>query len=212
MDEQFWQSRWRAGRIGFHDSSPNIHLQNHFDALGVAPSAHVFVPLSGKTLDLDWLLARGHTVSGIEFNRGAVEEVFERLGLVPEVAVDGSLTRFTHGGLTLWHGDFFNLGAQDLNHVDAVYDRAALVALPDDLRAAYAKHLTVLTHPAPQLLVTFDYDQSYMTGPPFSVPHRTVEALYAEAYTFELIVTEKMKGTLGEHASGQEQVWKMSAR
>ncbi|MCH2163934.1 MAG: thiopurine S-methyltransferase [Marinovum sp.] len=212
MDEAFWQARWSEGRIGFHEPAPNSFLTAYFDTLGLSPGDHVFVPLCGKTRDIDWLLERGHRVSGIEFNREAVEAVFVRLGVTPEITADGDLTKFSASALTLWHGDFFKLTQDNLGSVNAVYDRAALVALPTDLRDAYAKSVPRLTNAAPQLLISFDYDQSQMSGPPFSVPEGTIREVYDETYTIDLVVSQVIDGPLGLRCSGREEAWLLHKR
>lgn len=212
MEEQFWHSRWETGRIGFHEGAPNALLVKHIDALSTDQAAHVFVPLCGKASDLDWLLARGHRVTGIEFNRGAIETVFERLSLTPEIDEVAGLTRFVGRHLTLWHGDFFQLGQDVLGAVDAVYDRAALVALPDELRPYYARHLLEVTDRAPQLLISYDYDQSQMGGPPFSVPGHMIEQYYGDRFEIELLADDAITGPLADRCSGQEQAWRLSAK
>lgn len=107
MEEQFWQDRWQTRKIAFHEARPNQFLVNHFDVLCLGREAHVFVPLCGKTNDLDWLLDRGHRVTGVEFNRRAIEDVFQRLSLTPSIEQVSGLTRYSVGKLTLWNGDFF---------------------------------------------------------------------------------------------------------
>ena len=212
MEEQFWQSRWAAGRIGFHEPAPNRFLTGYLGQLALPPGSHVFVPLCGKALDLDWLLEQGHRVTGVEFNRDAVDEVFARRGLDPVVEPQDGATRLSGGALTLWHGDFFALQEADLGKVDAVYDRAALVALPEPLRSDYAARLTALTGAAPQLLISFAYDQSQTDGPPFSVPEAAIRQLHGGNYEIELLASADISGPLAERARGQEQIWRLTAK
>jgi thiopurine S-methyltransferase len=212
MEEQFWQLRWKEGKTGFHEKAPNRFLTKHFDKLSLAPGSHVFVPLCGKSTDLDWLLNQGHQVTGIEFNAQAVDEVFERMSLTPEVSVLRGLRRLTSGSLTLWQGDLFALQAADLGAVDAVYDRAALVALPETMRSHYAGHLINITKSAQQFLVSFSYDQSHTAGPPFSVPLHAINALYDGVYDIQSLATTEIEGPLADRCTGQEQVWKMSPK
>ena len=81
----------------------------------------------------------------------------------------GSHRRYSADGIDIFAGDIFEITADVLGPVDAVYDRAALVALPEGMRRRYAAHLAGITAVAPQLLVTFEYDQAEMDGPPFSI-------------------------------------------
>jgi len=82
----------------------------------------------------------------------------------------------------VFQGDLFQLTAEQLGPVDLVYDRAALVALPEVMRARYAPHLRALTGAAPQLLITFEYDPAEMDGPPFPVFAEEVRRLYQDHY------------------------------
>ena len=143
MDHEFWHIRWREGRTGFHEGAPNDLLVAHLPALDLKPGAHVFLPLCGKTVDLDWLEAQGFHVTGVELNALAVAAVFERLGRHPDITRHGDLTRYRAGNITLWVGDILTLDAAQIGPVDAVYDRAALVALPETMRPDYARTLFV---------------------------------------------------------------------
>ncbi|MDC0656771.1 thiopurine S-methyltransferase [Leisingera sp. SS27] len=207
MEQEFWQARWRENRIGFHEAAPNSLLTKHFSQLALEAGQSVFVPLCGKALDLDWRLSKGLRVTGVEFNQGAVEAVFARLGLVPEVCQADGLIRYQSGELTLYTGDFFDLSPVHIGQVDAVYDRAALVAVTPEDRQAYAAHLNRITGTARQLLIGFDYDQSLMDGPPFSVPGSAVHALYQVSHEIRLIEERAADGRIGERCSALEQAW-----
>ncbi|WP_264213486.1 thiopurine S-methyltransferase [Leisingera thetidis] len=212
MDQDFWQARWRDNRIGFHEAAPNSLLAQHFTRLGLQAGQSVFVPLCGKALDLDWLVGKGLRVTGVEFNQGAVEEVFARQGLAPQVAKTGALTRYQAGTLTLYAGDFFALTEEHIAPVDAVYDRAALVAVKPEDRRAYAAHLNRIAGTAKQLLIGFDYDQSLMQGPPFSVPGETVQALYQDTHAITLIEERAADGRIGERCNALEQAWLLAPK
>lgn len=190
MEEAFWQDRWQNQKIGFHEPAPNARLIAHFEALAVPKRAAVFVPLCGKSLDIDWLLAQGHPVIGIEFHEAAVQAVFERLGRRAEETQIGDLRRYAAGDLTLFCGDFFALTAEQVPEVAAVFDRAALVAIAPEQRQAYVDHLKHLCRQVPTLLVSFDYDQSQMQGPPFSVPPELVDQFYGGDVTRRLLQSD----------------------
>jgi thiopurine S-methyltransferase len=182
MEAEFWRERWRSGRIGFHQAAPNGMLTAHLDALGLAPGARVFAPLCGKTRDVGWLLWRGFRVVGVELSEIAVADLFRELGVDPDVAPAGALSRWRAPGLDVLLGDVFAVDAEALGPVDAVYDRAALIALPPEARARYAAHGAAIAACAPQLLVTLDYDPAAMDGPPFPVDGAEVSRLYGDVY------------------------------
>lgn len=178
MEAEFWHERWSTGRIAFHESGGNALFQRHFPALGLAKGARVFVPLCGKSEDIAALLAMGFDVVGAELNGAAVDALFEALGAVPETQPQGALERRSLPRLDIFVGDIFALSADALGPIDAIYDRAALIALPEPMRRDYVRHLGDLAPGAAQLLITLDYDQGKLNGPPFSVPPAMVDALY----------------------------------
>lgn len=182
MEADFWHTRWENMQIGFHEGTVNRMLLAHIGALGLDPGARIFLPLCGKTRDIAWLLAQGYAVAGAELSDIAVRQLFEELGVTPEITEHGALRAYAAPSVTVFSGDIFALTPDLLGPVDAVYDRAALVALPVDMRARYATHLRTLTATAPQLLITFDYDPAIMAGPPFAVTTHEVHRHYAPHY------------------------------
>lgn len=189
MDAEFWHLRWQQGQIGFHEGAPNAFLVDHADRLG-PPPRRIFVPLCGKTRDMAWLAGRGHRVVGVELSPIAAEAFFSESGCTPTRTKEGAFERFAAGSIEILVGDVFDLDAAVLGPVDAAYDRAALVALPEALRARYAAKLVeLLPERAPILLVAFDYDQSKMQGPPFAIPEATVRALFGETCTIDTLAS-----------------------
>jgi len=158
------------------------------------------------TLDIDWLLARGRRVIGSELSPIAVQALFERLGRPPRVEQLDPLQRWTAGDLTVWLGYHFELTAPHLEHVDAVYDRAALIAMPPDLRPAYARQMLRLAGTTRQLLITLDYEQSQYDGPPFSVGEAELRALYP-AHAPRRLAAEAVAGGLKGKVPATETVW-----
>lgn len=169
MNAEFWRARWQERKIGFHEGKPNGFLARHVAHL--AGAKRVFVPLCGKTEDLAYLAAQGHEVVGVELVEDPVQEFFAEHAITP--SVEGNIYRA--GAITIICGDFF---ATDVGPVDAIYDRAALVALPPEMRPRYVQHLPVVPR---ILLVTVEYPEGAMSGPPFSVPEAEVRSLYADS-------------------------------
>lgn len=186
MQQAFWHERWEQNQIGFHCAAINPHLKQYWSRLQLSPSSRVFVPLCGKSKDMLWLLAQGHELIGVEFSPLALEAFFTENGLSASTTVQGKFKVSETNGLRLYCGDFFNLSANDLSGVTAVYDRASLVALPPDMRTAYAAHLQQLLEKGTRiLLVAFNYPQHEMQGPPFSVQLPEVQALFSNWCTIE---------------------------
>ena len=181
-------------------------LVAHAHALALPDNARVFVPLCGKTRDIAWLLSQGNRVVGAELSQLATDQLFAELGAVPDIAPAGNLLHHSAPGIDIYVGDIFDLTRDVLGDVDAVHDRAALVALPPDLRPRYAAHVIQITGAAPQLLNCFEYDQNLMRGPPFSVEADEVARLYGATYQVTLLERVVIEGGLrGKPA--QDAIW-----
>ena len=184
----------------------------HFDKLSVPQGGRVFIPLCGKTLDIHWLRDGGYRVVGAELSEIAVEQLFAELGVKPTIAPLGRHRRYSAEGIDIFVGDIFDLSPDDVGRIDAVYDRAALVALPEPLRKRYAAHLIQLGRRAPQLLITFDYDQSKMDGPPFSVEREECLEHYQLVYMPQVLARQSVPGGMKGVCEAFESVWLLSPR
>lgn len=183
MEPQFWLDRWRTGQIAFHQSSVDRSLRRHWPALGVGAGQRVLVPLCGKSLDMLWLREQGLEVVGVELAAAAVEAFFQENGVPARRRPGDPFDAHDALGIRLLCGDFFALTPALLGHVDAVYDRAALISWAPALRDGYVQHLAKLMSSATQmLLITLEYPQSQMAGPPFAVPGEEVARLYAPQF------------------------------
>ena len=207
MDPNFWHKRWEKNEIGFHQSAVNVLLSDHFSGLSLPQTSRVFVPLCGKTRDIAWLLSQGHRVVGVELSKLAVEELFVDLGVAPKISVQGELLRYSAPGLEIFVGDIFELSGDLLGRVDAIYDRAALVAFPTEMRGRYCAHVAAITQLAPQFLICFEYDQAVMNGPPFSMDRQKVHDVYGAHYQIEPITNRDVAGGLKGKCPAQETVW-----
>lgn len=176
---------------------PNAALLRHWDL----DAQRVLVPLCGKSADLAWLAERGHEVTGVELSPIACEAFFAERGLEPTRDVHRAYVRWRAGRVTLLQGDIFQLDEP----FDAVWDRAALIALPPAQRGPYAD---LLRRWAPRgLLVTLVYDQSRRDGPPFSVPDEEVRRLHPEAVRVEAQATGEPRWD--EIGGAQQVVWRI---
>lgn len=207
MDEGFWHKKWERNEIAFHEREANALLAIYFRNLSLAAGNRVFLPLCGKTLDIHWLLSHGYRVAGAELSRIAVDQLFSELGVEPTITKVGQASRYSANKIDIFVGDIFNLSRGILGEVDAVYDRAALVALPGALRDRYAAHLIEITDRAPQLLITYDYDQKLVDGPPFAVSHEEVARHYQRSYELERLASSDIKGGLKGKWPAAEHVW-----
>lgn len=180
MDPQFWLKRWQEGATGFHMTRVTPLLAKYWPSLGVASGARVLVPLCGKSLDMVWLAAQGYRVLGVELSPVAVEQFFEEQKLVAEIHESPLGTHYVAGEIEIICGDVFKVDAGTLGQCEGVYDRGALVALPPSMRRDYAQHVYgQLADGYLGLLLTLEYDQALMEGPPFSVPAAEIQELFS---------------------------------
>lgn len=186
MQHEFWQSRWARNEIGFHQQSVNPGLQRHWPNLELPEESQVLVPLCGKSLDMLWLAQWGYRVLGVELAERAAVDFFAELGVTPQITQEGALRRYSYERLEILQGDFFDVTAEQVAGCGALYDRAALIALPPDLRADYALHLQrILPQQARGLVVSLEYPQAEMDGPPFAVLADEVRGLFADGWEVE---------------------------
>lgn len=207
MDANYWYQKWQRKDIAFHEGEANVFLKAHLSVLNLPVGSRIFVPLCGKTRDIAWLLAQGYKVVGAELSELAVTELFAELGVEPQTSREGDLVLCQTTNLDIFIGDIFNLGQALLGDIDAIYDRAALVALPLAMRSQYTAHLIAITKAAPQLVITFEYDQRLMEGPPFSITGAELEQHYATTYQLSKLKTAVVEGKLKGQVDADETIW-----
>jgi len=193
VHEDFWRERWARNEIGFHLDVVHPGLRRHWPRLDLPAGAQVLVPLCGKSLDMTWIAGQGYRVLGVELSEKAVEAFFAEQQLEAEITQVGVFRVYRSGALEIRCGDFFALGAADVAGCRGVYDRAALIALPPPMRQRYAALLSaILPGGCQQLLVTLDYDQAEMDGPPFAVSDAEVMGLYADEWDVERLEAKEV--------------------
>lgn len=201
MDPEFWHERWASGQIRFNQPAPNRLLLDAWPQLALRPGCSVFVPLCGKSVDMVWLAERGHHVTGNELSERAVLDFFAERGIESRRRPAGPLTIHAAGEYELWCGDFFDLTEDAVADVEAVYDRASLVALPPDLRRRYAAHLAaIVPEDVAVLVVAFEYEQAEMDGPPFSVTRDEIADLFGD-FEVDLLIDDDALDPNGDLAA-----------
>lgn len=194
MDKQYWQQRWQSNEIGFNQSQPNPLMQRHFPKLNLKPGDRVFVPLCGKSIDMIWLAGQGYKVIGVELSDQACKAFLNENKIRFKVTEMNDFTVYKSDEITLFAGDFFKFSKNLLDKIDAVYDRAALIALPLELRTLYAEKLAELFDPNTSgLLITTSYEQQEMQGPPFSVDEAEVNKLFQANFEVTPIYSKVVK-------------------
>lgn len=218
MTPEFWHKRWQEKRIGFNQSAVNPLLTEYIDHLDLAVGSRIFVPLCGKSIDMVWLAAQGYDVVGVELVETAVQAFFAEQNIQPIVSqhVENPDIKYYQGQLvdgdeqrtiTLWAADIFALTSTDLGTIDAIYDKAALIALPADMRPDYSEQIRKVSDNAPQLLITLNYDQSKKDGPPFSINHEQVQQYYGSHYQICKLASEPSSIGSAPNLKVTEHIW-----
>ena len=216
MHADHWHEKWHKQDINFNQLTPNAFLTSHFKNLHLRENAAVFVPLCGKTIDISWLLSKRYRVVGSELSEIAVQQLFTELALEPtitDVRTDlGPIKLYGATGLDIFVGDILTLTAEQIGPINAIYDRAALVALPETMRNTYTQHLMQITAKAPQFLITYQYDQQRTKGPPFSIPEEEVLRHYQGHYHVKQCATVEVQGGIKGHCPGMEIAWLLNQK
>lgn len=205
MQHEFWHQKWQKNEIGFHLNQPHPLLVKYMGCLNISPNSRIFIPLCGKSLDIHWLLTQGYHVVGIDLSPIAIHDLISTLGLSFTEMQSGNLSHFHHPQIDLFVGDFFELTIEQLGQIDAIYDRAALVALPEQMRSQYIQHLIHIGGHASQLLISFEYDQSIMAGPPFAISTQQLQDYYSSEYDIQLL--DRQTELLKAKVNAQEKIW-----
>lgn len=179
-----WHSYWTGKRPGFHEAKVNVYLQQFLPRFDLKPQDGVFLPLCGKAHDIQWLAQQDFKVVGVELSEVAIKSFFEESGLSYDVSVEPHFNLYQSDNISLYQGDFMNLQPAHLAHCKLVYDRASIVAIEAFNRKSYVKQLLkIIPQGIPMLMVTLDYDQNVMQGPPFSVPVEEIKGLFEASYS-----------------------------
>jgi thiopurine S-methyltransferase len=189
MSNQQWKSKWKRDDIAFHQSEFNPLLSLFWPTLGLVRGDTVLVPLCGKSLDMNWLLEKGYKVIGIELSNIAIQAFFAGRGVTPSRKRHGRFIRWSQGDVEIWCGDLFDLSLDDLKEINALYDCAALTALPAEVRAQYVRHLGgLLPDSTPILLMTTESAEETedIKILPYEIDGE-VASLYQSQYRVELL-------------------------
>lgn len=210
MEKDFWLGRWTRGETGWHQDEVESSLITHFS--GLLPT-RVFVPLCGKSLDLKWLASKGHEVIGVELSEKGCRAFFEENQLEYKESRGGGFLVFVAGAITIYCGDFFDLSPSHLGKIGAIYDRAALIALPPELRPRYARHLVELVRetalPGLRFLqVVLRRTPHDEKGPPFSILDTEIRQLYGHAFKIEQLSCEAVDMNNGSTSVTEEYVYR----
>lgn len=214
MNAEFWHNRWQEKRIGFHQPDVNPLLTKYFTQLNLPANSRIFTPLCGKSVDMIWLAKQGFDIVGIELVKSAVQAFFIENDISYTIkphsknsnikCYQGTLSGQT---IALWAANIFTLTSHDIGHVDAVYDRAALIAMPPELRLQYSQQVCSLSQNSPQLLLTLNYNQNERAGPPFSISPEQIQQYYSAHYQIQQLEEKSSILNAAPEMAVTEPVW-----
>jgi len=183
-----WIQRWKEGKIGWHSESVNESLTKFIGCLDLFHGDSVFVPLCGKSIDMIYLISNGYKVVGVELSELGVKHFFNENDIEYSVKELNEFVVYYNSDITIYCGDFFNLSSDMLNTITGIYDRASLIALPEKLRQKYVSHLySIIPYDSNMLLLTINYPQSELSGPPFAVSDKEVNLLYSKNFDYKVL-------------------------
>lgn len=193
QDNHLWLQSWREQRTEFHQTAVNPLLNRFWPGLELAHGSRVFVPLCGKSLDMIWLARQGHQVIGVELSPIAVADFFRENGLRPVKRKTGQFTLWNHGKLSILCGDYFALSSADIGPMDIVYDRAALTALPENVRGLYVAQLSRIAPEASQIfLLTMEDATEQATLAQATGVDEEIVRLYSAGFEIALAYVESV--------------------
>ncbi len=179
-----WLSRWQDNNIAWHKNTTNKRLIKWLPSVRENNSV-VFVPLCGKSLDMLYLLDNGFKIIAVELSELAIVDFFSKNNIKFHKSIQDDFIVYSANNITIFVGDYFKLSKNMLKDINLVYDRAALVALPYDMRIKYVKHLVNISPMTLTiLLLTLNYPQKKLDGPPFAVSFDEVGALFGDYFTY----------------------------
>ncbi|MBC98020.1 MAG: thiopurine S-methyltransferase [Halobacteriovoraceae bacterium] len=209
MENEFWVKRWTDRNISFHEEGGNELLKKNLLYLSLQTNDRLLLPLCGMSLDIDYLLNSGFRVIGVELFEKAVIELFSRLNIEPKIRQLKNCKSYYSESLEILVGDLFQIDKDEIGHVDAVYDRASLVALPHTMREKYYQHIMHISKLSPQLLITYLFEDNNYQSPPFSIEDHEIESSYSQYSSIELKEVIRLSKGLKGCSVVDEKIWLM---
>jgi thiopurine S-methyltransferase len=189
MEKEFWITKWNEGQIGFHQSEPNEYLVNFFKEINLKGKT-VFVPLCGKTFDMVWLKGQGAKVIGVELSDLAIKDFFSENKIPFATTEIENGTLYQSDEISIYCCDILNISSEIYTNIDYIFDRASLIALPEDIRKNYvSKMKDVMNNSSKYMLISLEYEGG--GGPPFSITKKNVHNYFSDLQVSDISSHEK---------------------
>ena len=196
---EYWTDRWKEDKIGWHRDEVNEYLIKYIEELtGGRSNIRVFVPLSGKSVDMLWLADQGYTVVGVELAKQAIESFFSENILTFTVesvkmaatSEPAEVYKCNEKQITIFCCDLFILSEEDVGgKFDAIWDRgsiSAIVPSAGDRGKRYTKLMhSLLACNGNYMVESHYYEIDRGNNPPASISDELRNELFGEDFTIK---------------------------
>lgn len=201
MINEQWLKRWQDNNIGFHRTDVNPVLEMEWPKLNIPSGSTVYVPLCGKTVDMAWLAAQGYNVVGVELSDIAVIDFFESHKIPYTVTKHNQYAAYQSEAITIYAGDLFELPESLFANIDAIYDRAAFIAMAPEQREPYAERFFAIAEQNPDLrilLITVQHNGDKKLGPPYYITQDTLEKHFGSIFAINRLDSAYKENLVGK--------------
>jgi thiopurine S-methyltransferase len=179
MEASFWIKSWELGGFytSFHRKDIHPYVLQYLQPEEIE-GKNILIPLCGKSVDMLYLAQYAQKVIGVELVEDAIIQFFKENNL-PFQKLDN--VTYKSGNIMLMCCDFMTLTKNEIGKIDWIYDRASLVALPDDgLRKEYIKTIDRLSDIGTKsLIITLEYFP-LINSAPFTITPEEVDNYYGD--------------------------------
>jgi thiopurine S-methyltransferase len=197
MELQYWYKKWENEDIGFHNDRTNPVLLNFIEKFISYQNnieSSCLIPLCGKSKDLLFLKEFFKQITGVELVKKAIDDFFSENQLKANVFKD----TYKYENLEIINHNIFDLPKSNKKKFKYIYDRAAIIALPEKKRRSYVNSLKdLMDNTCTILMITIEYSSQSVVGPPFSVSKKEIQE-YFKGFSIDEVHHEKLVSALSK--------------
>lgn len=192
MNKVFWNNKWENNEIGFHQNNvtPLLKKYLHYFLDKNSIKKSCLLPLCGKTFDLIYLSEFFKEVTGVELIKKAIEDFYIENNL--EMRTRNS--SISSKNIEIFNEDFFSFNKSENKKYSYIFDRASLIAISPVSREKYVQSIKrSMSTNCKIFLITIEYKQDQIEGPPFSLSDDDVKSLFKD-FKLEKLCRESVIG------------------
>lgn len=189
-DPAYWQNRWKEGRTGWDQGGIHPLFPDLFAAAkeaGLRDGAKIVEPGCGRAHTAAMLARSGFDVTAFDVSEDAIAAAQSLYADIPRLRL---LVANLFDPLPEWNDSF-----------DAVYDRAVLCALPQEVRSKYVATCVRILKPG-GLFMSLPFARLHIgdsEGPPFAIPENQFSELLTPGFV-------KISHRLVEHREADSKI------